>query len=55
MHNSEAWHDIEDKDILPLEKVDEALKRFIECSCQNACRGPLPRNKFPANKIYSEN
>ena len=29
MHNSEAWHDIEDKDILPLEKVDEALIRGL--------------------------
>ena len=29
MHNSEAWHDIDDKDILPLEKVDEALIRGL--------------------------
>ena len=29
MHNSEAWHDIENKDIIPLEKVDEALLRGL--------------------------
>ena len=29
MFNSEAWHDIEDKDIKPLEKVDEALLRGL--------------------------
>ena len=29
MHNSETWHDIDDKDIIPWEKVDEALLRGL--------------------------
>ena len=29
MFNSEAWHNIMDKDIIPLEKVDEALLRQL--------------------------
>ena len=29
MYNSEAWHNIYDKDIAPLEKVDEALLRAM--------------------------
>ena len=29
MFNSEAWHNIQDKDITPLEKVDEALLRQL--------------------------
>ena len=29
LFNSEAWHNVEDKDILPLEKVDEALLRGL--------------------------
>ena len=29
MFNSEAWHNIMDKDIIPMEKVDEALLRQL--------------------------
>ena len=29
LYNSEAWHNICDKDIIPLEKVDEAFLRGL--------------------------
>ena len=52
MFNSEAWHNIMDKDIIPLEKVDEALLRQL---LMGHSKTPLEALHLETNTEKSQN
>ena len=48
LFNSEAWHDVKEKEVRMLESVDEHLLR----SFQDPSRIPIPRNRSSTHKVY---